>query len=79
MDRHSESETGKLHGTGNLGLALAAIAILYVVFLGPLARFYDSFPHPIQMGIEGIYYPLERLDRMLPERPFTKYIEFWRR
>lgn len=65
--------------TAVLLIAILAFPLGYAVLLGPAAWLHQQLPtgHPIQNSLEVIYAPLEWLDRQLPGRPFSKYVELW--
>ncbi len=58
-------------------LVLAALPVMYVLLLGPAARYHGVCPPVIQEGLEALYAPLEWLDQKTPGRPFSKYVELW--
>jgi hypothetical protein len=67
-------------GSGISILLIAAIPVLYVLMLGPAARWHNACPRSMQKAIEGVYAPLVwMLDNTSLAEPLERYVELWAR
>jgi hypothetical protein len=65
-------------GSGISILLIAAIPVLYVLMLGPAARWHSACPRFMQKEIEVVYAPLVWLrDNTSLAEPLERYVELW--
>lgn len=53
---------------GHALLLIAAVPIIYILAIGPVARWYNDLPEPIQKVVKVIYSPLKSI-------PSSGYLE----
>ena len=76
-DQHTDAEAPRRARRG-ASLSLVILPLLYVILIGPAAKWYYDLPSPMQDVVDVIYVPLEWLGDYSPfESVLQAYIEAW--